>query len=117
MRGMRFVRMIRRRAWQGLALLVAALVGSSCGWRGISNVAIPGGPGTGADARQEATILSQVVGGFLRIEHDRRIKEGKEDDQGDIDEDVQRLAAPQGGDEGIEPIGARALAELGYAPS
>jgi phospholipid/cholesterol/gamma-HCH transport system substrate-binding protein len=41
-------RLIRHRAWQGLALLVAALVLSSCGWRGISNVPIPGGPGTGA---------------------------------------------------------------------
>src|ERR1700761_1817528 len=45
---MRSVRLIRRRAWQGLALLVAALVLSSCGWRGISNGAIPGGPGSGA---------------------------------------------------------------------
>ena len=41
-------RLIRHRAWQGLALLVAALVASSCGWRGISNVPIPGGPGSGA---------------------------------------------------------------------
>jgi phospholipid/cholesterol/gamma-HCH transport system substrate-binding protein len=41
-------RPIRHRAWQGLALLVAALVASSCGWRGISNVPIPGGPGGGA---------------------------------------------------------------------
>lgn len=40
--------LIRRRAWQGLVLLVAALVLSSCGWRGISNVAIPGGPGSGS---------------------------------------------------------------------
>jgi phospholipid/cholesterol/gamma-HCH transport system substrate-binding protein len=38
----------RHRAWQGLALLVAVLVLSSCGWRGISNVQIPGGPGSGA---------------------------------------------------------------------
>ncbi|HSS25826.1 MAG TPA: virulence factor Mce family protein [Mycobacterium sp.] len=45
---MRLARLIRHRAWQGLVLLVAALVLSSCGWRGISNVAIPGGPGTGA---------------------------------------------------------------------
>ena len=48
MTAMRSVRLIRHRAWQGLALLVAALVLSSCGWRGISNVAIPGGPGSGA---------------------------------------------------------------------
>ncbi|MXI79669.1 MCE family protein [Mycobacterium tuberculosis] len=38
---------MRHRAWQGLVLLMLALLLSSCGWRGISNVAIPGGPGTG----------------------------------------------------------------------
>src|SRR5215472_7153510 len=54
---MRFVRLIRHRAWQGLLLLVAALVLSSCGWRGVSNVAIPGGPGTGAGSY---TIYVQV---------------------------------------------------------
>jgi phospholipid/cholesterol/gamma-HCH transport system substrate-binding protein len=43
-------RLIRHRAWQGLALSVAALLLSSCGWKGISNVAIPGGPGTGANS-------------------------------------------------------------------
>ncbi|WP_375487971.1 virulence factor Mce family protein [uncultured Mycobacterium sp.] len=37
----------RRRVWQGLVLLLAAVMLSSCGWRGIANVAIPGGPGTG----------------------------------------------------------------------
>jgi phospholipid/cholesterol/gamma-HCH transport system substrate-binding protein len=57
MSALRLVRLIRRRAWQGLALLVAALVLSSCGWRGISNVAIPGGPGTGAGSY---TIYVQV---------------------------------------------------------
>src|ERR1700757_3296328 len=44
----RCIRMLRHRAWQGAVLVVAALVLSSCGWRGISNVAIPGGPGSGA---------------------------------------------------------------------
>jgi phospholipid/cholesterol/gamma-HCH transport system substrate-binding protein len=38
----------RHRAWQGMVLLLAALMLSSCGWRGISNVRIPGGPGSGA---------------------------------------------------------------------
>src|SRR5260370_38081737 len=52
-----WVRLIRHRAWQGLALLVAALVLSSCGWRGISNVPIPGGPGSGAGSY---TIYVQV---------------------------------------------------------
>ncbi|WP_369741143.1 virulence factor Mce family protein [Mycobacterium servetii] len=43
-------RAIRHRCWQALALSVAALVLSSCGWKGIANVAIPGGPGTGANS-------------------------------------------------------------------
>jgi phospholipid/cholesterol/gamma-HCH transport system substrate-binding protein len=42
---------LRRGVWRGLVLLVAALVLSSCGsWRGIANVAIPGGPGSGGNA-------------------------------------------------------------------
>jgi len=53
----RLARLIRHRAWQGLALLVGALVLSSCGWRGISNVAIPGGPGSGAGSY---TVYVQV---------------------------------------------------------
>ncbi|ORA76743.1 hypothetical protein BST29_24460, partial [Mycobacterium malmoense] len=48
---------IRRRGWQGLVVLVAVLVASSCGWRGISNVAIPGGPGSGAGSY---TVYVQV---------------------------------------------------------
>lgn len=45
-----------RRAWfahwvrRGLALLMAAAVLTSCGWRGIASVPVPGGPGTGSDA-------------------------------------------------------------------
>jgi phospholipid/cholesterol/gamma-HCH transport system substrate-binding protein len=41
---------LARRARQGLAVLMAAAVLTSCGWRGIANVAVPGGPGTGSDA-------------------------------------------------------------------
>ena len=48
---------VRHRTWQALVLLVVALVLSSCGWRGISNVAIPGGPGSGGGAW---TIYVQV---------------------------------------------------------
>jgi phospholipid/cholesterol/gamma-HCH transport system substrate-binding protein len=40
----------RHRTWQGLVLLVAALVLSSCGWRGIANVSIPFVPGSGSDS-------------------------------------------------------------------
>lgn len=51
------LRLIRHRAWQGLTLLVAATVLSSCGWKGISQVSIPGGPGSGSGAM---TIYVQV---------------------------------------------------------
>jgi phospholipid/cholesterol/gamma-HCH transport system substrate-binding protein len=44
--------MVRHRAWQTLVLLVVPLVLSSCGgvwpWKGISNLELPGGPGSGA---------------------------------------------------------------------
>ncbi len=46
--------MNRRRAfgrvvWRISALVVAVLTLASCGWRGIANVPLPGGPGTGAE--------------------------------------------------------------------
>jgi phospholipid/cholesterol/gamma-HCH transport system substrate-binding protein len=53
----RIARGTRRRAWQGAALVVVALVASSCGWRGISNVPIPGNPGTRAGSY---TVYVQV---------------------------------------------------------
>lgn len=43
----RAVGWVRHRLWQALAVLMVTLLLSSCGWRGIANVAIPGGPGTG----------------------------------------------------------------------
>src|SRR6201997_1072636 len=40
---------LARVGWRGLGLGAAALGGTSCGaWRGIANVPLPGGPGTGA---------------------------------------------------------------------
>lgn len=42
---------IRRLATRTVALAVAAVVLTSCGsWKGIANVPLPGGPGTGGDA-------------------------------------------------------------------
>ena len=46
---MKAVKVIRRTAWRGLVLLIAAMTLASCGWRGIANVPLPGGPGTGAN--------------------------------------------------------------------
>jgi phospholipid/cholesterol/gamma-HCH transport system substrate-binding protein len=44
----RVVRLVSRKAWQALALLTATVVLTSCGnWRGIANVPLPGGPGSG----------------------------------------------------------------------
>ena len=42
------MRLVSRKAWQALALLTAMMVLTSCGnWRGIANVPLPGGPGSG----------------------------------------------------------------------
>ncbi|MHA7651141.1 virulence factor Mce family protein [Mycobacterium sp. ML4] len=48
---------LRRGTWQALVLLLVALMLSSCGWKGISQVAIPGAPGSGSDA---FTVYAQV---------------------------------------------------------
>ncbi|CAN5428038.1 virulence factor Mce family protein [soil metagenome] len=45
----RAVRITRRVAWRTLVLAVAAMTLASCGWRGVANVPLPGGPGTGGD--------------------------------------------------------------------
>ena len=37
----------RRMGWRALVLAVTAMVLTSCGWRGIANVPVPVGPGTG----------------------------------------------------------------------
>ncbi len=48
-RGAGAARRIRRGTWRGLAVLAITISLSSCAqWRGISNVALPGGPGSGA---------------------------------------------------------------------
>jgi hypothetical protein len=42
------LRLMRHKAWQALALLTATVVLTSCGhWRGIANMPLPGGPGSG----------------------------------------------------------------------
>jgi phospholipid/cholesterol/gamma-HCH transport system substrate-binding protein len=43
------VTVTRRTLWRGLVLMVAAMVLASCGWRGVANVPLPGGPGSGSD--------------------------------------------------------------------
>ena len=47
----------RRFGWRGLVLVVTAMVLTSCGWRGIANVPLPGGPGGGAN---KMTIYVQM---------------------------------------------------------
>src|ERR1700761_9361540 len=49
---------LRNRLWQGLILLGAAVALTSCGsWRGIANVPMPGGPGSG---RGSYTVYVQM---------------------------------------------------------
>jgi phospholipid/cholesterol/gamma-HCH transport system substrate-binding protein len=46
---MRIIALLRRKAWQALAMLTATVMLTSCGhWRGIANVPLPGGPGSGS---------------------------------------------------------------------
>ena len=50
---MRMARLIGRKIWQALAATTAVLVLASCGnWRGIANVPLPGGPGSGPGSYQ-----------------------------------------------------------------
>lgn len=50
---MRAARVVGHKAWQALAVLVALVLLTSCGnWRGIANVPLPGGPGSGPGAYQ-----------------------------------------------------------------
>jgi phospholipid/cholesterol/gamma-HCH transport system substrate-binding protein len=73
----------RHRGWHALVLLVTAVVLSSCGWHGISNVSLPGGPGdsSGAytvyvqmpdtlaiDGNSRVQVADVFVGSILKIE-------------------------------------------------
>ena len=51
------MRKLSRIARRAAALLAVALVLTSCGWRGIANVPLPGGPGTGSN---KMTIYVQM---------------------------------------------------------
>jgi phospholipid/cholesterol/gamma-HCH transport system substrate-binding protein len=74
---------VRHRIWQSLVLLVAATVLSSCGWHGISNVSLPGGPGSGSgsymlyvqmpdtlaiDGNSRVMVADVFVGSIRKIE-------------------------------------------------
>lgn len=45
----RILRFTRVATWRTLVLAVVAMVLASCGWKGVANVPLPGGPGTGGD--------------------------------------------------------------------
>src|SRR5580704_3349195 len=47
------------------------------------------------DARNEATMLLEVVGGLGRVEHDRGIEEREEHDQREIQDQEQRAAVAE----------------------
>lgn len=45
----RILRFTRVATWRTLVLAVVAMVLASCGWKGVANVPLPGGPGTSGD--------------------------------------------------------------------
>ena len=56
--GMRLPRL----GFRMLALLVAGVVLTSCGnWKGIGNVPVPGGPGTGRDAMSITVLMPETL--------------------------------------------------------
>ncbi|WP_204805860.1 virulence factor Mce family protein [Mycobacterium riyadhense] len=80
---MNALNVVRWRGWQALVLLVVAMVLSSCGWRGISNVSIPGGPGSakgsyilyaqvpdtlGINVNSKVMVADVTVGSIRKIE-------------------------------------------------
>ncbi len=45
----------------------------------------------------------RFVGGVGRVEHDRRVEEGEEDDQAGVEQHVERLAVADHRGDGVEP--------------
>ena len=58
-------------------------------------VEILGGVTARPDAGDKAAVLLEVVRRLRRVEHDRRIEEGEEDDQADVKEQIERLAVSE----------------------
>src|SRR6186997_2074020 len=58
------------------------------------------------DAGQEATILLEIVGRVLRVEYHRRVEEGEEHDQRDVENDVQRRTTAKHGSDSVQPLGS-----------
>ena len=68
----------------------------------------------GADARNEAAVLLQVLRRVVRIEDDRGVEEREEDDQGDVEAEVERLAAAQQRGHGGQPVRTALAREAGH---
>src|SRR5207302_1746174 len=58
-------------------------------------VDVLGGALAGPDARDEAAVLLEVFRGLGRVEHDRGVEEGKEDDERDVENEEQRPAVAE----------------------
>ena len=66
-----------------------------------------------ADAGDKAAVLLQIVGGLRRVEHDRRVKEGKKHDERDVEDEKQRPAVAKQRGYRRQPIGPLARVEIG----
>ena len=70
-------------------------------------VQIGGGVLARPDARNEAVIALQIVGGLLGIEDDRRVEEAEEDDHRRVERQIERLPVAEiGGDQAEHAVAA-----------
>ena len=66
-----------------------------------------GGVLAGPNARHEAAVLLQVLGGVGRVEHHGRVEEAEEHDQADIGQEIERRAVRQIGGKELGDAAAR----------
>src|SRR5450755_1488294 len=70
---------------------------------GEDGVHVVGGIAARANAGNESTVLSHIVGGFIGIKDDGYVKETEENDARHEQDVIQRLAMPDGGQRVTEP--------------
>ena len=76
-------------------------------------VDVLGRPLAWPNARDEAAVLLEVVGGLGRVEHDRGVEEGEEHDQRDVEDEEERPAVAELRGQNGEPFGPRTGVEIG----
>ena len=89
------------------------IAGAQDGDAGQHIVDVFGGALARPDAGDKAAVLLEVVRRLGRVEHDRRIEEGEEHDQPDVEKEKQRAAMTELRDDDVEPLRTLAGVEVG----